>query len=79
MSTLADIESAVETLPRAQQEKLLKKLAAKLGANTPSCYDLTRDLFEKSGKLGASGLGDLSTNKAHLEGLGRSSHGRNKP
>lgn len=79
MSTLAAIESAVETLPRPQQEKLLMKLAAKLGAASPSCYDLTRDLFEKSGKLGASGHGDLSTNKAHLKGFGRSLRGRKKP
>ncbi len=79
MSTLAAIESAVESLPRPQQEKLLMKLAAKLGAASPSSYDLTRDLFEKSGKLGASRLGDLSTNKAHLKGFGHSSGARRKP
>jgi hypothetical protein len=34
---------------------------------------MVRDLFEKPGRLGASGKRDLSTNKAHLAGFGRQS------
>ena len=70
MSTLAEIEQAVETLPRKQQESLLRRLLARLGSG-PSCYDLSRELFEEPGRLGASGKHDLSTNKAHLADLGR--------
>ncbi len=69
MSTLDEIEAAVEMLPRRQQDALLRNLAKRLIG--PSCYDLARDLFEKPGKLGASGKKDLSTNKAHLAGFGR--------
>jgi hypothetical protein len=70
MSTLAEIEAAVEALPRQQQAKLLRRLAERFGGRAPSCYDLARDLFEKPGRLGASGKHDLSTNKAHLAGFG---------
>ena len=70
MSTLAQIEQAVESLPRKQQESLLRRLLARLGSG-PSCYDLSRELFEEQGRLGASGKRDLSTNKAHLASLGR--------
>jgi hypothetical protein len=38
----------------------------------PSCYDLTRDLFETPGKLGASTEGDRSFNKERLRSFGRS-------
>jgi len=69
MSTIAEIEAAVERLPRRQQGVLLRKLAKRLTG--PSCYDLARDLFEKPGKLGANGKNDLSTNKAYLAGFGR--------
>ncbi len=74
MSTLTEIEAAVEMLPRRQQGVLLRNLAIRLVG--PSCYDLARDLFEKPGKLGASGKRDLSANKAHLAGFGRPSHKR---
>jgi hypothetical protein len=74
MSTLAEIEAAVEMLPRRQQDALLRNLAKRLIG--PSCYDLARDLFEKPGNLGASGKRDLSTNKAHLTGFGRPSSKR---
>ena len=70
MSTLAEIEQAVETLPRKQQESLLRRLLARLGSG-PSCYDLSSELFEEPDRIGASGKRDLSTNKAHLAGLGR--------
>ena len=36
-----------------------------------SCYDLSRDLFETPGKLGASEEGDRSTNKVRLKSFGR--------
>ena len=70
MSTLAEIESAVQKLPRREQELLLRQLSERLGGG-PSCYDLTRELFEEPGRIGASGKKDLSTNKAHLERFGR--------
>ena len=35
MSTLAEIEAAVETLPRPQQETLLRHLAVRLGGEVP--------------------------------------------
>jgi hypothetical protein len=69
MSTLDEIEAAVELLPRRQQDALLRNLAKRLIG--PSCYDLARDLFEKPGKLGASGKRDLSANKAHPADFGR--------
>jgi hypothetical protein len=69
VSTLAEIESAVEKLPRSEQEMLLRQLSKRL-ADGPSCYDLARELFETPGRIGASGKSDLSTNKAHLAGFG---------
>jgi hypothetical protein len=36
-----------------------------------SCFDLTRDLFEKSEKLGASKEGDRSDNKLRMGSFGR--------
>jgi hypothetical protein len=69
MRRLAEIEAAVETLPREEQGALLRNLAKRL--IDPSCYDLARDLFEKPKKLGASGKRDLSTNKAYLAAFGR--------
>jgi hypothetical protein len=40
-----------------------------------SCYELTRDLFETPGKLGASKEGDRSINKARMNSFGkRGSH-----
>jgi len=61
-------------LPRRQQDALLRNLAKRLIG--PGCYDLARDLFEKPRKLGASGKGDHSVNKAHLAGFGRPSSKR---
>lgn len=37
MSTLAEIESAVETLPLAEQEELLNRLVMKLGSSGSEC------------------------------------------
>ena len=70
MSTLAEIEEAVQMLPAPQQKTLLRRLVKRLGKEDSSCYDLTRELFEKPGRLGASGKRDLSTNKARLAGFG---------
>ena len=70
MSTLREIEQAVESLPRKQQQTLLRHLTERLSAG-PSCYELARDLFEKPGRIGASGRRDLSTNKKHLAEFGR--------
>jgi len=70
MSTLREIESAVQKLPRREQELLYRQLAKRLGS-APSCYDLARELFEEPGRIGASGKKDISTNKAHLAGFGR--------
>ena len=75
MSTLTEIERAVEILPRKEQESLLRHLLARLGSR-PSCYDLSRELFEEPGRIGASGKRDLSTNKAHLASLGRKRNAR---
>jgi hypothetical protein len=38
-----------------------------------SCFDLTRDLFEVPGKLGASSEGDRSSNKSRLRSFGTAS------
>jgi len=37
-----------------------------------SCFELSRDLFEKAGSLGASKEGDRSVNKMRLRSFGRS-------
>ena len=70
MISLDEIESAVEKLPRRDQELLLRQLTRRLGVG-PSCYDLARELFEEPGGIGASGKSDLSTNKAYLANFGR--------
>jgi len=70
MSTLQEIESAVQKLSRREQELLFQQLGKRLGG-TPTCYDLSRELFEEPGRIGASGKTDLSTNKAHLANFGR--------
>ena len=70
MSTLAEIEEAVQMLPAPQQKTLLRRLVKRFGNAEASCYDLARELFEKPGRIGASGKRDLSTNKAHLAGFG---------
>ena len=51
----------------------LEKLSAESEAVTPvSCFELTRDLFDKPQNLGASKEGDRSVNKAHMRSFGRS-------
>lgn len=39
-------------------------------AARPSCYDLAARFFQEPGHIDSSGLRDLSTNKAHLNGFG---------
>jgi hypothetical protein len=70
MRTLREIESAVQKLPLREQELLFRQLAKRLSTGS-SCYDLARELFEESGRIGASGKRDLSTNKAQLAGFGK--------
>lgn len=49
----------------------LEVLAKESDAVAPaSCFDLTRDLFEKPESLGASQEGDRSTNKRRLQSFG---------
>lgn len=43
MSTLAEIEAAVETLPRPQQETLLRHLVLKLGVEVPASFSVTTE------------------------------------
>lgn len=72
MSTLAEIESAADTLPRGQQKKLLQHLAAKLEQSAakrkkPSLHDRMKDFCG----IVDSGVPDLATNKKHMESFGR--------
>ncbi|EDY19507.1 hypothetical protein CfE428DRAFT_3192 [Chthoniobacter flavus Ellin428] len=43
MSTLAEIESAVETLPLAEQEELLNRLVMKLGGSSGAEFAVRED------------------------------------
>ena len=43
MSTLAEIEAAVETLPRPQQETLLRHLVVRLGGEVPASFSIVTD------------------------------------
>ena len=42
-----------------------------MSGECPTCYEVTARFFEEPGHIGASGLGDLSSNKSHLDGFGR--------
>lgn len=58
------------TLSRLMLEAL-ETLAQEGATVAPaSCYELTRDLFEKRESLGASPEGDRSTNKRRLKTFG---------
>lgn len=49
----------------------LEGLSRESEAEVPaSCFDLTRDLFEKPENLGASRDGDRSTNKLRMQSFG---------
>ncbi len=73
MSTLAEIESAVEALPARQQRKLLDRLTAKLSKPLPGKAKLSlHDRMKDFCGIVNSGIPDLATNKKHMEGIGRS-------
>jgi predicted DNA-binding protein len=51
----------------------LERLSRESEAVSPvSCFELSRDLFEKAQNLGASKEGDRSVNKKRLRSFGRS-------
>lgn len=52
MSTLAEIESAVDALPRPEQETLLQHLARKLGGATPGSVTSEADVQRRQRWLG---------------------------
>jgi hypothetical protein len=68
MKSLSEIEAAVDLLSHPEQVRLLQHLQERI---EPVSYESIRDLFEEPGRLGSSGIGDLSSNKKHLEGYGR--------
>ena len=43
MSTLTEIEAAVEMLPRPQQETLLRHLAVRLGGEVPASFSIATE------------------------------------
>lgn len=43
MSTLAEIEAAVEKLPRPQQETLFRHLAVRLGGEAPAAFSIVTE------------------------------------
>jgi len=45
-----------------------------VGKAGPTCHDLVAPYLTAPGRVGSSGLGDLSTNKRHLAGFGRRNH-----
>jgi hypothetical protein len=68
MNSLAEIEAAIASLSREEQVELRQRLMEKI---QPTCYELSKDFFEEAWREGGSGVGDLSTNKKHMEGFGR--------
>ena len=51
----------------------LERLSRESEAVSPlSCFELTRDLFEKTQNLGASKEGDRSVNRLRMRSFGRS-------
>ncbi len=74
MTSLAEIESVVDALPRRDQRKLFKHLAVRLdtkSAKKPvkklSLHDRMKDFCG----IVDSGVPDLATNQKHMEGFGR--------
>jgi hypothetical protein len=70
MTTLAEIESAVETLPKRDQRRLLKYLNSKLAPAPPKKPSL-HDRMKDGCGIVDSGVPDLATNPKHMEGFGK--------
>ncbi len=72
MSTLTEIEEAVETLPRREQRKLLQFLTTRLEPPVKKIRGTSaHDLMKDGCGIVNSGVGDLATNKKHMKGFGR--------
>ena len=72
MSSLAEIESAVEALPQPEQRELLSRLTAMIEGKGKEGAGLSLHERMKSGcGIMDSGISDLATNKKHMEGFGR--------
>jgi hypothetical protein len=69
MKSAEEIQTAIDSLSRADQVELLQRLQKKI---RPTCFELTRDIFEELERHPGSGLGDLSTNKKYMEDFGKS-------
>ncbi|HPA16994.1 MAG TPA: hypothetical protein PLU30_04555 [Verrucomicrobiae bacterium] len=63
------------TVTRVIDAALDRVIAEAKPFEAPSCYDLIADVFEAPGGIGASGIGDLSTNKRRMAGFGRKKRG----
>lgn len=59
---------SMSALLRQGLDKVLEEPEAGGGL---SCYQKTASFFENPGHIGSSGVGDLSSNKRHLNGFGR--------
>ncbi len=71
LTTLVEIETVVDALPRHEQRKLLKRLAEKLAQKTPAKKPSLHDRMKDGCGIVDSGIPDLATNKKHMEGFGR--------
>lgn len=60
--------TSISSLIRESVRRVLDESAPE---ESPTLYDRFHHLFEEPGHIGSSGLGDLSTNKKHLEGFGK--------
>ncbi len=70
MTTLVEIESAVDALPKSAQQKLLKHLSEKLAPRPTKKLSL-HDRMKDGCGIVDSGVTDLATNKKHMEGFGK--------
>src|SRR5437016_4460831 len=62
-----------ETRLRRLLLQALERLSRESEAASPlSCFELSRDLFERTGNLGASKEGNRSVNKMRMRSFGRS-------
>lgn len=72
MNKFAEIETAVMSLPRREKQKIFKSLEKEL-VEKPKAkkFVSAHDLMKDGCGIIRSGIGDLSTNKKHMEGFGR--------